>query len=213
MYVSCILEYGFSSSLTIHYYCGMLVWVVFGFLACPVPLLHDGVDLVQHGWTPVYIAAQEGQKECLELLLDRGADKDKARNVSDPRNSPPLLPPPLIASVAARLPPCPPSCHAVLDGALVHLGRDGQWECEEEVGCGACQDREIETGTEMYLDTVNKTERVEQGERDQHEEWGEVGGHTVCGWWAMGEPACESHRGRECEKIHTWWKHRGIERL
>ena len=42
------------------------------------------IVVIQYGWTALYIAAQNGHREVVELLLQHGADvnaKDKVRNV------------------------------------------------------------------------------------------------------------------------------------
>ena len=43
----------------------------------PIIILFICVEF-QDGTTPVFIAAQNGQAECLRLLLDHGANKDRA---------------------------------------------------------------------------------------------------------------------------------------
>jgi ankyrin repeat protein len=37
---------------------------------------------VQEGWTPLHAAAQEGRLQCIQLLVDKGAEVDAADEAS-----------------------------------------------------------------------------------------------------------------------------------
>ena len=41
----------------------------------------DGRDDGQRGWTPTYLAAQNGHVECIDALVRHGADVNKADEV------------------------------------------------------------------------------------------------------------------------------------